>query len=289
MAGQDQDGTRPKASDSKRKGFPVAISGNSKAFIAGGGLVVAAALLMLQRLVFRRPCSRCKPTATCVPLADGSECVVRREIAGDNSCLFNAVGYGMHKVRTRAAHLRSVVAQVVASDPEQYTKDFLDMGNDEYCAWIRQSHNWGGGIELSILAKGYSKEITAWSIESAQPLVFGEESGEPADRERDRRPAALPPKSERGVARAAGHHLLPEQPLPSYRPPAFRRRHTVLTTLGAHLSLEVTTASFREAPRRVLAFHSQPDRHRCPPPAASSHGSDMIEAASLDHRSPAAG
>lgn len=48
----------------------------------------------------------------------------------------------------------------------------------QYCTWIRQSHNWGGGIELSILAKGYSKEITAWSIESAQPLVFGEESGE---------------------------------------------------------------------------------------------------------------
>lgn len=42
-----------------------------------------------------------------VPVANGSgSVVVRREIASDNSCLFNAVGYVMHGTRNRAAELR---------------------------------------------------------------------------------------------------------------------------------------------------------------------------------------
>ena len=36
----------------------------------------------------------------------------------------------------------------------------------------------GGGIELSILAKHYGREISAWNIETSKGLVFGEEAGE---------------------------------------------------------------------------------------------------------------
>ncbi|KAG2445283.1 hypothetical protein HYH02_008750 [Chlamydomonas schloesseri] len=123
------------------------------------------------------PCSKLKPTSRCVPLADGSGCVVRREIPADNSCLFNSVGYVMHRSKTRAPHLRNVVAQQVSGDRQTYSDAFLGMSNEAYCAWIRQPFNWGGGIELSILAQAYGMEIAAWNIESKKEHVFGEESG----------------------------------------------------------------------------------------------------------------
>jgi len=62
-----------------------------------------------------------KPTATCVPLTDGSAVVVHRPIAADNSCLFNAVGYCMHHSTNRAPFLRQVVSREVSSDPQVHT------------------------------------------------------------------------------------------------------------------------------------------------------------------------
>ncbi|GFH07160.1 OTU domain-containing protein [Haematococcus lacustris] len=49
--------------------------------------------------------------------------------------------------------------------------------NTAYCAWIIQPMNWGGGIELSILARHYGREIGTWNIESGKQHVFGEEAG----------------------------------------------------------------------------------------------------------------
>jgi hypothetical protein len=60
----------------------------------------------------------------------------------------------------------------------RYTAAFLGMSNQAYCQWINNRANWGGGIELSILSKHYGREISAWNIESATSLVFGEEAGE---------------------------------------------------------------------------------------------------------------
>eukprot|EP00877_Chromochloris_zofingiensis_P003143 jgi/Chrzof1/1282/Cz10g01040.t1 len=51
------------------------------------------------------------------------------------------------------------------------------MDNAAYCAWITNPVNWGGGIELAILASHYSREIAAWNIETGQCHVFGEERG----------------------------------------------------------------------------------------------------------------
>jgi hypothetical protein len=45
---------------------------------------------------------------------------VRRKIAADNSCMFNAVGYCMHGSTSKASWLRSVVAQEVSGDPAAY-------------------------------------------------------------------------------------------------------------------------------------------------------------------------
>ncbi len=56
--------------------------------------------------LFAAPCAHVKPSAKCVALADGSACVVRRQIPADNSCLFNAVAYCMHGSKQKAAFLR---------------------------------------------------------------------------------------------------------------------------------------------------------------------------------------
>lgn len=105
---------------------------------------------------------------------------MKRRIPADNSCLFNAVGYAMHKVKTRASSLRGLVAREVATDPATYTSVFLGMSNAAYCDWIMNPVNWGGGIELSILSKHYRREMAAWNIETAKSHVFGEEAGQSA-------------------------------------------------------------------------------------------------------------
>ncbi len=48
---------------------------------------------------------------------------------------------------------RRIIAEAVAGNPDTYTEGFLGKPNGEYCAWIRDSQRWGGGIELSILSE----------------------------------------------------------------------------------------------------------------------------------------
>ena len=110
-----------------------------------------------------------------VPIADGTLAVVRRPIPADNSCLFNAVGYCMHRSTARAPFLRRVVSNEVSGDPDAWSDAFLGMPNAAYCTWINEPHNWGGGIELAILAAHYRREIAAWNVESGEPHVFGED------------------------------------------------------------------------------------------------------------------
>jgi ubiquitin thioesterase OTU1 len=123
------------------------------------------------------PLSKLKPSATCVPTADGTLAVVKRPIAADNSCLFNAVGYTMHQSLSRAPFLRRVVSNEVSGDPEKWSDAFLGMPNASYCSWIADPGNWGGGIELAILAAHYRREIYAWNIETGEAHVFGEDAG----------------------------------------------------------------------------------------------------------------
>jgi ubiquitin thioesterase OTU1 len=52
------------------------------------------------------------------------------------------------------------------------------MENAAYCNWITNPAHWGGGIELSILAAHYRREIAAWNLATGALHVFGEEEGE---------------------------------------------------------------------------------------------------------------
>ena len=60
---------------------------------------------------------------------------------------------------------------------QEYSTAFLGMTNSAYCSWITNPVNWGGGIELAILAAHYHREIAAWNIETGNSHVFGEEKG----------------------------------------------------------------------------------------------------------------
>lgn len=129
----------------------------------------------------RGPCHGIKATSICVPLSDGSACVVHRRIAGDNSCLFNAIGYGLQRTRDLALQLRSVVAREVVTEsgswlpPGQSPESFLGMSTTAYQHYILDRSTWGGGLEIRILSNIYQREIATFNIETARQHTFGED------------------------------------------------------------------------------------------------------------------
>jgi ubiquitin thioesterase OTU1 len=114
-------------------------------------------------------------TSPSVPLTDGRY-VVRRVIADDNSCCFNAVSYCLdHRNRQGAPLLRQVVASIIASNTDKYTSAFLGgKSNQEYVSWIMESTKWAGGIELDIMAQYYSTLIVVVNVQTGTVYRFGE-------------------------------------------------------------------------------------------------------------------
>ncbi|GAQ81675.1 OTU-like cysteine protease [Klebsormidium nitens] len=105
------------------------------------------------------------------------EKIVRRIIAADNSCLFNAVGYVMDHDLGKSQELRRVIANKVRSDPEQYDEAVLEKSNEDYCRWILDRQKWGGAIELSVLADHYGREIAAYDIQTKRCDIYGQGEG----------------------------------------------------------------------------------------------------------------
>ena len=103
--------------------------------------------------------------------------IIRRVINADNSCLFNALGYVMHRDKTNPARLRRLIADTVRHDPDQYNEAFLGKPPTEYAAWIQNDAKWGGEIELSILSKHFGVEIAAVDIETTNVYIYGQEHG----------------------------------------------------------------------------------------------------------------
>jgi len=113
-----------------------------------------------------------------VPIGDGEGYMVRRKIADDNSCLFNAVGYVLEgKTRTKAPQLRSLIASLVVAEPDVYSEAVLGKPNSDYAQWILQPKSWGGAIELSILAQHYQTEIAAFDVSTKITYCYGEGQG----------------------------------------------------------------------------------------------------------------
>ncbi|XP_075709815.1 ubiquitin thioesterase OTU1 [Rhinoderma darwinii] len=106
--------------------------------------------------------------------------IVRRVVPADNSCLFTSVYYvvegGVYDPAC-APEMRSLIAEIVASDPTGYSEAVLGKSNEEYCAWIRREDTWGGAIEVSILSKFYQCEICVVDTQTVRIDRFGEDAG----------------------------------------------------------------------------------------------------------------
>lgn len=103
--------------------------------------------------------------------------LMKKVVPADNSCLFTSVGYVLNgKVDTSCGtFMREIIANAVASNPDEYSEAVLGQSNPDYCKWILQPDSWGGAIELSILSKFYGLEIAV--IDSLNAILnrFGED------------------------------------------------------------------------------------------------------------------
>jgi len=110
----------------------------------------------------------------CLP---GGEAVVRRLIASDNSCLFNAVGYVTQHSRSESSYLRELIASHIAAEQETYSEAVLGKPSSAYCDWLLKPDSWGGAIELSILSQLCGLQIDAADIQTCRVDRYGESGG----------------------------------------------------------------------------------------------------------------
>ena len=100
----------------------------------------------------------------------------RRTIPGDNSCLFNSIGYlveGSYQ-DALAFRLRQHCADVVKGDPDMYCEPVLGMENAKYVDWITNPFNWGGENEINILSQRFQCEIAVVAMHGGFVMVYGE-------------------------------------------------------------------------------------------------------------------
>ena len=113
-------------------------------------------------------------------VASDGERLIRRVVPADNSCLFAAIAHafeGSAGRRERADGLRKVVAEAVLANPVEYSEAMLGKPPSEYVEWILSPSNWGGGIEVAILADHYQSEIAAFDVQTQRVDVFGQGKG----------------------------------------------------------------------------------------------------------------
>lgn len=103
--------------------------------------------------------------------------LMRKDIPGDNSCLFVSLNYVLNGNVDPgcASFMREIIASMVASDPQVYCRAFLGKDNYVYCEWILKPDSWGGAIELSILSKYYGIEIAVVDSINGVLRRFGED------------------------------------------------------------------------------------------------------------------
>lgn len=110
-----------------------------------------------------------------VPVPDRGGTIVLRVMPDDNSCMFRALGSAvLTDSLDSMTELRSLVAQAIQRDPEQYNEAILQRSPDEYCKWISYSDSWGGGIELSILSQEFNIEIASVNVQDNRVDRFNE-------------------------------------------------------------------------------------------------------------------
>ncbi|KAF9570550.1 ubiquitin-specific protease otu1 [Mortierella alpina] len=101
--------------------------------------------------------------------------LVVREVADDNSCLFNAIAYTVEpSMKSDVQALRQIVAQAILANPEAYPDVVLGRPRQEYCEWIKRENSWGGAIELAIFSEHFKIEIDSIDVSTNRVDRFGE-------------------------------------------------------------------------------------------------------------------
>ncbi|OQR90753.1 ubiquitin thioesterase OTU1-like protein [Achlya hypogyna] len=147
-------------------GFPPkAVTGADEDLITSLGITSGSAILL-------------KEGVALASAASATSTFKRKVIAGDNSCLFNAIGFCLGKGATNNGQtMRKVVVDAILRSPDQYNTIFLGRPVDEYCAWILDDKSWGGEIELSILSAHFRIEMLVFDVISMSRLCYGEDQG----------------------------------------------------------------------------------------------------------------
>ncbi|KAH8688872.1 OTU-like cysteine protease [Talaromyces proteolyticus] len=109
-----------------------------------------------------------------VPSPEHAGTVVLRIMPDDNSCLFRAVGSAVIGGMDAMTELRSIVAQTIQAQPDEYPEVVLERKTDDYCRWIQSEDAWGGAIELSILSKHFAVEICSIDVQTLRVDRFNE-------------------------------------------------------------------------------------------------------------------
>ena len=99
--------------------------------------------------------------------------IKKKDIAADNSCLFNAVNFAINQNAYNPEIIRGIITSEIRSNPNVYNSAVLDKEPEEYCKWISNKETWGGGIELSILSKFFQIQIGVVDIQHITIEYFG--------------------------------------------------------------------------------------------------------------------
>lgn len=156
-------------------GFPPVPLTETTSLRNGDTITITAA--QTERAGQAQPHSTLPPQPPQTAALPSGDVLLRRTIADDNSCLFNAVGYCLQHSRELAPRLRQLVADVVKTDTLTWSDSVLGKASAEYQRWICLTTSWGGAIELAILSEHFGVAIHAADIQTCRVDRYGEDRG----------------------------------------------------------------------------------------------------------------
>ena len=109
-----------------------------------------------------------------LPFPPSSSTLLLRIMPDDNSCLFRAFNSAYFGAMDNMTELRSIIAQHIQANPEEYTSVVLEKDPDAYCRWIQTESSWGGAIELNILSGHFDIEICSIDVQTLRVDRFNE-------------------------------------------------------------------------------------------------------------------
>lgn len=100
--------------------------------------------------------------------------LVLRIMPDDNSCLFRAFNSAYMGPMDNMTELRSIIAQYIQANKDDYPAVVLEKPPDDYCKWIQDEDSWGGAIELDILSRHFDIEICSIDVQTLRIDRFNE-------------------------------------------------------------------------------------------------------------------